>query len=1387
MLFKMLLAFAVSSTLAISTNAAFERTNIYTDGMFADVPENAWYASEIKSAYELGFMNGTGNDTMSPDGTMTVAQGITVASRVHAIYNNKTIPEANGGNWYDMYVNYAVENGICNADTFNSLDRNIRRYEMAVLFANALPESYYAIKNDIKAIPDVNEAETYADELLMLYKAGVLLGSDDYGTFHPNNPIKRCEAAAIINRAALPENRLTGELTPVPEYKEAFYLIDNITMNYSRNNELRLASGWNADNRSTRFADTSGFFKGSTLSDAYTDGYVAINRKFEVQSEGNVSLRSKALFLQNVNGYRMYLENTDGKNVFEVFTKNGTFHVKTENGSVDTKIAPKQSEIHAVRADFDLDTKKVTVAIDEVKCAELDLGEYKDIVKIVYSTTVEDAITVEPTFTQLYKNYPVNEIFAEKTLPFDWTGDAKTAHMGDSRDNYSLMLDKPGKVQKSFDKISGKVVFESYVYLPDKDSEAYVSINNGVDEAVKVNIDGSVISTDGIEHTFKNHIWQCIHVEADTSTGKADIYINGKYKGAVLFTADGFDGVTLGYTEQGSNGKVYFDDVKVYNIYDYADYCPVPTPALSDDHTLIMSVCSLWREGTHYGWDSISPYDECSPFLGYYDEGIPETADWEIKMLTEHGMDAMQYCWYASDVSFTNPIKHPRLDWALHDGYFYAKYSDMLDFCILFENQGFKNGAKLSFEDFKTYVWDYWVEWYFRDDRYLRVDNKAVLQWFRSDLIFTMFDDPKTVVDFMKEDIKNYGYDGLILLAQGTNLSESTAQRYANIGFDGIGAYGWDANSNEPSYLATVNGINLQITQKMPEFSYLPCVATGRNIIGWDNVRTEMATPMQHAEVLSDYKALLSQQASVKGDGWEDELLYFSTWNEYGEGHWLAPSGLNGFGYADEWRNAFTSADTVHDDVTPTINQKNRITHLYNDSRQPIRPWLEVEQPKEDNEVVIKEYTFKSEADIEGWSGSRVNISYKDGCMHVESTQNDPILRTPKGQKIKTDDILKIHVRAKVSVPGSVDCFFTTEADSTESGSKGMTSRTAKAAEFVDIFFDTATCNAWAGTVDMLRFDLINGAGSFDVEFVRLLGKSEEKLAGKKKNAVKVDGIALDIPEYYRSFDGEEYYLAVDPATGIFTAANMYHEWNRFEGTLYILTHNDNEFVFTEGSDKALVNGEQKSLKKPFYTYDHVPVVPMRFLLSQAGIEYEENENGMLDISVRGVNYGDIAEERVENEYGFDIPGDFEGWTPRNAGTSFENGNVVIVPTPIAGKMYYDAFLLRTLSDFRTTDYTSVEVRLKAELAEGNGDNTLCVYFATSNETNLSEDKTVKLKAGAGVPDENGYYIYTFDLASHKKWTGAGTQIRLDLTSGTGTFYIDYIKFVKAEAAASQE
>ena len=114
--------------------------------------------------------------------------------------------------WYDMYIDYAVENGIIGKTQYKESDynRNITRAEICDLFAMAIPdESYFAPINDVKGIPDVLRDSVGADVYLTFYKAGVLLG-DEKGNFKPKADIKRSEIAAIINRIALPESRVKG-------------------------------------------------------------------------------------------------------------------------------------------------------------------------------------------------------------------------------------------------------------------------------------------------------------------------------------------------------------------------------------------------------------------------------------------------------------------------------------------------------------------------------------------------------------------------------------------------------------------------------------------------------------------------------------------------------------------------------------------------------------------------------------------------------------------------------------------------------------------------------------------------------------------------------------------------------------------------------------------------------------------------------------------------------------------------------------------------------------------------------------------------------------------------------------------------------------------------
>ena len=52
--------------LATGAFAAFEKVNTY-DNNFSDVADSNWFAKDVKSAYELGFMNGKAEGKLSAD------------------------------------------------------------------------------------------------------------------------------------------------------------------------------------------------------------------------------------------------------------------------------------------------------------------------------------------------------------------------------------------------------------------------------------------------------------------------------------------------------------------------------------------------------------------------------------------------------------------------------------------------------------------------------------------------------------------------------------------------------------------------------------------------------------------------------------------------------------------------------------------------------------------------------------------------------------------------------------------------------------------------------------------------------------------------------------------------------------------------------------------------------------------------------------------------------------------------------------------------------------------------------------------------------------------------------------------------------------------------
>lgn len=193
----------------------FTKSNAYTAGQFTDVAAGAWYAASVQAAYEYGLMQGASANQFNINGNLTVAETITIAARLHATYQGEGYTFSAGNPWYQPYLDYAVQNGICS--TYPDYNAVISRASFAMILTNALPAEALQAKNTVEenGIPDVPSDANYHDAVYLLYRAGVLSGTDSAGTFAPFNSITRAEVAVILSNMVDPSLRKSFTLKEV--------------------------------------------------------------------------------------------------------------------------------------------------------------------------------------------------------------------------------------------------------------------------------------------------------------------------------------------------------------------------------------------------------------------------------------------------------------------------------------------------------------------------------------------------------------------------------------------------------------------------------------------------------------------------------------------------------------------------------------------------------------------------------------------------------------------------------------------------------------------------------------------------------------------------------------------------------------------------------------------------------------------------------------------------------------------------------------------------------------------------------------------------------------------------------------------------------------------
>ncbi|MBQ8758639.1 MAG: glycoside hydrolase family 99-like domain-containing protein, partial [Clostridia bacterium] len=855
-----------------------------------------------------------------PSQTASVGDVVVAAVRAHAEYHADTSVKTFEylASDYSDFAEYAIENGIIDKYEFSSYTENVTRIEAAAILSRALPAEYYEKINEVYNIPDISSSNDYYDEALLMYRAGIMVG-DENKLFEPDSQIRTGELAQVMNRLVFPEKRADILDEKIREEKQAYLL--NYTDNMDGPKE-GIESGWELDNRAGSFRTSlSG---NGTLVDMMTDESSRLIRHFNVITEDKIDARFRLRISSGFEGNKIEFCDADGNPAYRIVCANDALNLENADGTL-TKIADRLSstELYSFRVIIDFETGLSSTELNNVLLGEHPLiGD--EIKYFSYTTSKEEKAILSLVDSYMYSNYTLYEDFHHYTaIPqgFETYGNV-------SLSGGALVLEPVGTAYKRFNPVAGNVCFSFNTYLPEGTTGTEFALMSDGKAVVSLTmVDGNMYANGTlVKSNVSDKLWHKMRIEADTSTGKAVIKANAKVLATVPFKweAKHFDEIKL---YDGGFDSVKVDDLKVFNIVDY----DVPEPVIpggDDDYIVGMNICSLWINGEHWGWGCVSPYEDMKPVLGYYDEGIPESADWENKFMAEHGIDFQAFCWYANESNA--PMKSTRLASQLDEAYLHSKYGDDVKFCLLWEAANASRPA--NSDAFRNYFVPYWIENYFTDPRYMTIDNKLVFSIFGADQLINVFGTGlKAEFDYMREEVKKLGFDGMIITASHTGKNSLAAY-----GFDAWQAYNWGTTG-----YVLQNNINNNINRANSKDVYvIPTVSVGFNSIPWHGIRYPLMTTEDfksaHEWVRDTY---IPQYALTDTKTWNDKLVWLSTWNEYGEGTYIMPSDdLNGFGYLDALREVYTDGGT-HTDHVPSEEQKVSFNHLYPQDRRILRAY----------------------------------------------------------------------------------------------------------------------------------------------------------------------------------------------------------------------------------------------------------------------------------------------------------------------------------------------------------------------------------------------------------------------------------------------------------------
>jgi hypothetical protein len=682
------------------------------------------------------------------------------------------------------------------------------------------------------------------------------------------------------------------------------------------------------------------------LEDTSETKSVCISHQIARQTEGSLTLEFRFRLPKKMDHACWQLKDLKDAGV-SITTIDNTLFVESKAGKKVSLQSVESDREYGVQAVVDLSNQKADYYVDGLLKAKnvpfLNPIKTVDYFSAQTGHKATGQLYINPV--SIFKGYAVNETFVtcgKGVLPANWDGDKGIASVeefecGTKPDIYSLYLQpatnsKSTQVTRKFSSLEGKVVWESRFLVPGENCKASMELVSKQNLGLKIGLTKDKLlfyEATGKEKilvsAFRANLWYMLKVIANQEDGTADIYINGKLIAEkVQYSNNGLHFEKLQFI---SDSPLWIDDVELYSWSDYpADYVPEPQPVTSKENFILgVQSCNLWKEGRAYaGWDYIYPFsNNRKPYLGWYDEGNPEVVDWEIKWKVEHGIGFELHCWYRPNNAVNNPIKDGVLDQNIIKGLFNARYSYKTKFAIMCTDEG---ACITNIKDFQENIIPYWIEYFFKDPRYMKIDEKPLLSIYSKDNWIKMFggeEEGHRAISLLREEVKKSGFPGIVIFMEDRNADVSTLKAKKNLGVDACYSYTWFTDDAKVEKDRMIAQRDSAISVGLP---VIPAISMGWDREAW-GVHDGGFIPVNDYEELAKWTKDIFMP-SLPTNSLGRKMLLLANWNEFGEGHFLMPSSLAGFGYLDALREVFTN-DSNHVDIAPTDLQKKRFTVLY--------------------------------------------------------------------------------------------------------------------------------------------------------------------------------------------------------------------------------------------------------------------------------------------------------------------------------------------------------------------------------------------------------------------------------------------------------------------------